>query len=120
MNLQSADELFKINDDYPQETKDQLLKAKADYIKSMAASQEAVLSTQRINYNTILSQAYFNQYLFEEAIPSARALVDELNKNDGLFRGSDANGSTANEGFSVSRRFYKTTGESRSSVYETN
>lgn len=80
MNLQSADELFKINDDYPQETKDQLLKAKADYIKSMAASQEAVLSTQRINYNTILSQAYFNQYLFEEAIPSARALVDELNK----------------------------------------
>ncbi|MDZ7648629.1 MAG: hypothetical protein U5K54_16405 [Cytophagales bacterium] len=80
MNLQSADELFKINDDYPQETKDQLIKAKADYIKTMAASQEAVLSSQRMNYNTILSQANFNQYLFEDAIPSARALVDEMNK----------------------------------------
>jgi hypothetical protein len=80
MSMQSADELFKINDDYPQETKDQMLKAKADYIKTMAASQEAVLSSQRLNYNTILSQAYFNQYLFEDAIPYARALVDEMNK----------------------------------------
>lgn len=80
MNLQSADELFKINDDYPQETKDQLLKAKAEYVKTMAASQESLLSSQRMSYNQILSQAYFNQYLFEEAIPYARALVDELSK----------------------------------------
>ncbi len=80
MTMQSADEIFKINDDYPKEVKEQLLKAKADYEKSMRTSQESVLSGQRLSYNLILSQAYFKQYQFEEAIPYAKAMVDEQRK----------------------------------------
>ena len=80
MTMQSADELFKINDDYPKEVKEQMLKAKADYEKSMRTSQESVLSGQRLSYNMILSQAYFKQYQFEEAIPYSKAMVDEQRK----------------------------------------
>lgn len=80
MTMQPADEIFKINDDYPKEVKEQMLKAKADYEKSIIASQESVLSVQRLSYNLILSQAYFKQYQFEEAIPYAKAMVDEQRK----------------------------------------
>jgi CHAT domain-containing protein len=80
MTMQSADEVFKINDDYPKEVKEQMLKAKADYEKSMRSSQESVLSGQRLSYNLILAQAYFKQYQFEEAIPYSKAMVDEQRK----------------------------------------
>jgi CHAT domain-containing protein len=67
--MPSADELFKIDPSYPAETQDQLKKAKAVYEKTAKASGEAMLTSQRMAYGLMLSQAYFRQYQYQEALP---------------------------------------------------
>jgi CHAT domain-containing protein len=80
MNFQSADELFKIDPTWPEETQKVMQKAKEDYAKTIVTSQESIMSGQRIAYNIILAQGYFNQYQFAEAVPYAKEVVDGLTK----------------------------------------
>lgn len=79
-NFQSADELYKIDPTWPKETQEAMQKAKEIYAKSIASSQETLMSGQRIAYNLILAQGYFNQYQFADAVPYAREVVDGTTK----------------------------------------
>jgi CHAT domain-containing protein len=80
-NFQSADELYKIDPTWPKETQEAMQKAKENYSKSIVIGQEAMISSQRMAYNTILWQAYFNQYQFSDAVPYAKGNIDELSKS---------------------------------------
>lgn len=80
MNLQSADEIYKINATDPPELRETMKKAKEQYEKSIKQSQESVRSTQRLNYNTVLAQAYYQQYQFAQGLPYMKAMADELKK----------------------------------------
>ena len=78
LNMQSADQLFKINDTDPPEVKEQMKKAKEQYEKSMLEAQQATLGSQRIVYNSVLATAYFNQFQFAESIPYTEAWLGEM------------------------------------------
>lgn len=80
MNFKSADEVYKIDPTWPKETQEAMQKGKEIYIKSIVRGQEAVISGQRITYNIILSQGYFNQYQFADAVPYAREVADGIAK----------------------------------------
>lgn len=80
MKMQSADEIFKINESDPLEVKEQMAKAKAQYEKSMRDAQEATLGSQRIVYNAVLATAYFKQFQYAESIPYTRAWLDQMKK----------------------------------------
>lgn len=86
MNLQSADEIYKINATDPPEVQEVMKKAKEQYEKSIKQSQESVLSSQRLNYNTVLAQAYYQQFQFAEGLPYMKAMADELKKLMGYSR----------------------------------
>ncbi|HWA35288.1 MAG TPA: CHAT domain-containing protein, partial [Cyclobacteriaceae bacterium] len=79
-NMQSSDEIFKINATDPPEVQAQMKKAKADYEKAMKQSQESVLAGQRMTYNSVLGTAYFKQYRYNESVPYLRAMADEYKK----------------------------------------
>lgn len=86
MNLQSADDIYKINATDPPEVQEVMKKAKEQYEKSIKQSQESVLSSQRLNYNTVLAQAYYQQFQFAEGLPYMKAMADELKKLMGYSR----------------------------------
>ncbi|MCE7862227.1 MAG: CHAT domain-containing protein [Bacteroidetes bacterium CHB5] len=91
MKLQSADEVFKIDPSLPEETKQQLLKAKAEYEKSMQTSNEVVLNSNRQTYNALLSSAYFNSFQYAEALPYAKAVWEHTQRMNAMSRESLAN-----------------------------
>jgi CHAT domain len=80
INMQSADELFKINASDPPEVQAQMKTAKEQYEKTMREAQEATLSTQRILYNSVLGNAYFKQFQFKESVPYTQAWLTETTK----------------------------------------
>jgi CHAT domain-containing protein len=80
MNFKSADELFTIDPKWPKETQEAIQKAKEDYSKSIITSQETIISGQRVAYNLILAQGYFNQYQFADAVPYTKEVVEGLTK----------------------------------------
>lgn len=77
IDIQPADSIYKINDNFPQETREALRKAKEEYIRTMKSAEESVRSSQQLMYNSILSQAYFKQYQFKESIPYSQAWLKE-------------------------------------------
>lgn len=86
MNFQTSDEIFKIDPSWPQETKEQMQKAKENYEKTIETSQAAILSSNRNAYSQILSTAYFNSFQFVEAIPYAKGLADEIERSFKLLK----------------------------------
>ncbi len=86
MNFKTSDEIFKIDPSWPQETKEQMQKAKENYEKSIETSQAAIMSSNRNAYNQILSTAYFNSFQFAEAIPYAKGLADEIERSFELLK----------------------------------
>ncbi|MFZ6013943.1 MAG: CHAT domain-containing protein, partial [Bacteroidota bacterium] len=79
-NMPPADSIYKIRASDPPEVQQQMRQLKAQYETSMKQSMESVTSGQRLQYNTILANAYFNQFQYEEALPYEKAWVDELKK----------------------------------------
>jgi hypothetical protein len=79
-NMQSADEIFKINETDPPEVQMQMKKAQADYEKAMKQSQESVLSGQRLTYYSVLGTAYFKQFKYKESVPYLKSMADEFKK----------------------------------------
>lgn len=76
--VQSADSVYKINPDWPEETKQQILKAKAVYSESMKKMNEQLYVYKRLAYTSRLADAYFKQYLFEECLPQAKQASDDM------------------------------------------
>jgi CHAT domain-containing protein len=76
--VQSGDEVYKIDPTWPEETRQQILKAKAQYEESMKKMQEQLVVYQRLAYTNMLSQAYFRQFRFEESIPYAKQAADDM------------------------------------------
>ncbi|NOT73965.1 MAG: CHAT domain-containing protein [Cyclobacteriaceae bacterium] len=74
----SPDEIYKINPKDLPEVQEYMKKAKEDYIKAMKKSQESLLGGQRITYNMVLGNAYYQQFKFTESIPYLKATADQM------------------------------------------
>ncbi len=88
IQIPSPEEIFKINDDYPEEVKTQMRKAKEQYEVTYRQSLEMARSGQRFTYNACLARAYFEMFDFESCLPYARAMSDEMNKQQAYVRKS--------------------------------
>jgi len=77
-NVQLADSVYKINPAWPEETKQQLLKAKVVYEESMKRMKEQLVVSHRLDYSGRLANSYFQQYKFEECLPYAQQASDDL------------------------------------------
>jgi len=73
----SGEETFKIDPNWPEETKKQMLKARVQYDSTMKAAGEIQRIQQRSEYNDKLAQAYFNLFRFEDCIPLAKQSVKD-------------------------------------------
>jgi len=80
MDSKSAEEIFKINPSDSKEVREQMQKSKEQYIKAIKQSQESIISGQRLSYNMVLGNAYYNQYKFAESVPYLKATSDEMKK----------------------------------------
>src|SRR5690606_35055817 len=69
--------VFKILDNYPEDTKASLRKSREEYIRNIRMAEESVRSSQRMLYNSVLAQAYFKQFQFEEVISYSEAWLSE-------------------------------------------
>lgn len=76
--VQSGDEVFKIDPAWPEETRQQLLKAKAQYVEAMKKMEEQNIIYQRLTYSNMLSHAFFRQFRFEECIPYSKQAADDM------------------------------------------
>lgn len=76
--VQSSDEVYKIDPTWPEETRQQILKAKAQYEESMKKMLEMQIVYQRLAYTNMLAHAYFRQFRFEECIPYAKQAAEDM------------------------------------------
>jgi hypothetical protein len=83
INMPPADEIYKIDESWPEETKRQMQEGKKQYEKTRTESMTSLRATQRMNYNWVISEAYFNQYRFEESIPYAEAWITDNRASTG-------------------------------------
>lgn len=74
----AADDVYKITSDIPEETKQQLLKAKAKYVASMKKMEESLAVNNRLQYSSYLARAYFYQYKYDACLPYARQQADDM------------------------------------------
>lgn len=101
IQMQAADEIFKINATDPPEVQAQMKKAKADYEKAMKQSHDAVLATQRMTYNMVLGNAYFKQFRYAEAVPYLRSMAEELKKIMDVSNAAMANAAEQSKSYQV-------------------
>lgn len=76
--VQSADEVYKIDPSWPEETRQQLIKAKAQYEEAMKKMEDQNVIYQRLTYSNMLSHAFFRQFRFEECIPYSKQAADDM------------------------------------------
>lgn len=76
--IQPADSIFKIDPTWPEETKQQIRKAKVQYEETMKKSNAYLLVTKRQAYTFPLANAYFKQYRFEECLPYAKQASEDM------------------------------------------
>lgn len=76
--VQSADSLFKINPDWPDETKLQIMKAKVQYEETMKNMNVQLFVYKRLAYTSQLANAYFRQYRFGECLPYAKQSTEDM------------------------------------------
>ncbi|MBX2913694.1 MAG: CHAT domain-containing protein [Cyclobacteriaceae bacterium] len=74
----SGEETFKIDPNWPNETKQQMLKARHQYDSSMKVVGETQRVNQRMEYNSKLMRAYFNLHRFADCMPFAKQYASDL------------------------------------------
>lgn len=75
--LQPADSIFKIDPAWPEETRQQIMKAKTQYEETMKKTGVQMDVYKRLAYTDPLANAYFKQYRFEECLPYARQFNED-------------------------------------------
>ncbi len=78
-----ADDVYKITDDMPEETKQMMLKSKSEYAESMKKMEQSQLVISRLQYGSLLAKAYFNKYQFDSCLPYAKQQADDM---DGIYK----------------------------------
>ncbi|MBX2898983.1 MAG: CHAT domain-containing protein [Cyclobacteriaceae bacterium] len=84
----SGAETFKIDADWPEETKRQIEKARVRYDSTMKAMGEFLQLQQRFFYNDVLARAYFKMYNYESCLPYAQQTADERELLNAYYRQS--------------------------------
>ena len=80
MQITPADQIYRINANDPPQVQEHMKKAREIYEQAMKKSQDALLESKRQIYNSVLANAYYNQFQFAESIPYAQRWLTATRK----------------------------------------